>query len=279
MRRRPARRCGLPVQHPAWFFAGGGWVHPAGLAASWLRRAGTMSEFAGSRPVQRIRQTQGLWQLLDAQGRLIDSSATLILANAIDALRLLGMSDAPVVAVRGQLSVLDQADDAPPAQGWHPGCLFPATVTCCPPIDGTLLFGATAQPGDDDARVRAEDHLHNLQRLRRLVPGSVPELQPDRLQGRVGWRCVSSDRLPLIGAAPGPLTAPAQRLSQVPRQSGLYVFTALGSRGVGWAALGAQVLAAMIAGGPVPLGTPLVDAIDPARFALRRARRAAPQVV
>ena len=52
---------------------------------------------------------------------------------------------------------------------------------------------------------------------------------------------------------------------------------ALGSRGISWAALGAQVLAAQISGAPVPLESSLVDALDPARFALRAARRALPR--
>ena len=63
----------------------------------------------------------------------------------------------------------------------------------------------------------------------------------------------------------------------MPRLPGLYVFTALGSRGIGWAALGGQVLAALVSGAPVPLERSLVDAIDPARFALRTARRQLPQ--
>jgi tRNA 5-methylaminomethyl-2-thiouridine biosynthesis bifunctional protein len=60
----------------------------------------------------------------------------------------------------------------------------------------------------------------------------------------------------------------------VARRPGLFLFSALGSRGIAWAELGAQVLAAQISGAPVPLEASLVDALDPARFALRAARRA-----
>ena len=55
----------------------------------------------------------------------------------------------------------------------------------------------------------------------------------------------------------------------VARQEGLYMFTALGSRGITWAALGARVVAASISGTPLPIGSRLLDAIDPARFAVR----------
>jgi tRNA 5-methylaminomethyl-2-thiouridine biosynthesis bifunctional protein len=61
----------------------------------------------------------------------------------------------------------------------------------------------------------------------------------------------------------------------VPRQPGLYVFTALGSRGITHAALGGEVLAAWITGDPLPAPASLLDALDPARFIARKARRPA----
>jgi tRNA 5-methylaminomethyl-2-thiouridine biosynthesis bifunctional protein len=59
----------------------------------------------------------------------------------------------------------------------------------------------------------------------------------------------------------------------VPRVPGLFVFTALGSRGITWSALGAQLLASIITGAPAPIEASLIDAVDPARFVSRRARR------
>ena len=52
--------------------------------------------------------------------------------------------------------------------------------------------------------VRDADHAFNLQRLAQLSPASLPTsgLQTARLQGRVGWRCMADDRLPLVGAVP-----------------------------------------------------------------------------
>jgi tRNA 5-methylaminomethyl-2-thiouridine biosynthesis bifunctional protein len=98
------------------------------------------------------------------------------------------------------------------------------------------------------------------------------------LRARVGWRCVADDRLPLIGPVPvadGLRPATVTRPVDLPRRPGLYVFSALASRGITWAALGGQLLAAQISGAPQPLQAALIDAVDPGRFALRRARRAA----
>ena len=72
----------------------------------------------------------------------------------------------------------------------------------------------------------------------------------------------------------------AARLDQprfVPRQPGLFMFAALGARGITTAALGAQLLAASIAGGPSPVEADLLDAVDPARFAVRDRRRPRPR--
>jgi tRNA 5-methylaminomethyl-2-thiouridine biosynthesis bifunctional protein len=212
------------------------------------------------------------------QGLLIDSSATLILANAMDALRLLGAAHWPINALRGQVSLLDQSNTAPAARLPTPSVPLAGDGYVLPPVDEVLLFGATAQAQDADPLVRDADHAQNLQRLQRLSPSGLP-LRTELLRGRVGWRCVSDDRLPLVGAAPDEAAArsgPVERPTQVPRLPGLYVFTALGSRGIGWAALGGQVLAALVSGAPVPLERSLVDAIDPARLVLRHSRRRLP---
>ena len=71
--------------------------------------------------------------------------------------------------------------------------------------------------------------------------------------------------------------AASRRLDQprfVPRRPGLYVFTALGSRGIAQAALGGEILAAGLTGAPVPAPASLLDALDPGRFIARAARLA-----
>jgi tRNA 5-methylaminomethyl-2-thiouridine biosynthesis bifunctional protein len=79
-----------------------------------------------------------------------------------------------------------------------------------------------------------------------------------------------------LPVAEGPGAAPSPRLTQprhVPRESGLFVLAALGSRGIASAALGARVLAGLACGAPLPLDADLLDAVDAARFVARAARR------
>ena len=60
---------------------------------------------------------------------------------------------------------------------------------------------------------------------------------------------------------------------QIARLDGLYLLSALGSRGLTLAPLLGEVLAAWVSGAPLPLASSLLDAIDPARFIARAARK------
>jgi tRNA 5-methylaminomethyl-2-thiouridine biosynthesis bifunctional protein len=143
-----------------------------------------------------------------------------------------------------------------------------------PAVDGMAVAGATYDFDDEDPEPREAGHAGNLARLEKLVPVAAA-IDPATLGGSVGFRCVSADRLPLIGAFPDAarLTGRPPRRRDLPRAPGLYGLIALGSRGLTWAALGAEQVAAMIEGEPPPLEDALLDAVDPGRFALRRLRR------
>ena len=259
---------GIALAQPGWFYPGGGWVHPAGLARSYLDRADTQAELRTGLDAHRLERSATGWRVLDVRGRLLAEAPTVVLANASDAMRLLGAPDWPIESIRGQISIArapQLATARVPIAG--SGYVVPA-------VDGAVMFGATAQRGDADPSVRDADHALNLAQLERLLGRAVGS-QPSDLTGRTAWRCSAVDRLPVIGAVPDP-AARGARLHQprfVPRLPGLYVFTALGSRGITWSALGAQVLAACVTGAPAPVGASLLDAIDPARFVSRAARR------
>ncbi|MBP6777473.1 MAG: bifunctional tRNA (5-methylaminomethyl-2-thiouridine)(34)-methyltransferase MnmD/FAD-dependent 5-carboxymethylaminomethyl-2-thiouridine(34) oxidoreductase MnmC [Piscinibacter sp.] len=269
-----SQRAGLPLAAPAWFYPGAGWIAPAAFAASLLAQAGPRATLRTDIEVASLRRAGALWQLLDAAGGVIGEAAVVVLANALDAQRLLGTPDWPLLAVRGQTSELPVATPGlvlPRLPLTGNGYVLPALP------DGIALFGATSQPGDADPRLRVEDQHYNLDQLARLT-GSAPHGEL-ALAGRVGWRCVASDRLPVIGAVPDAdmiAAQPTLRLDQarfVPRLPGLYVFTALASRGITWASLGARTLASFVTATPCPLDANLLDAVDAGRFAAREARR------
>jgi tRNA 5-methylaminomethyl-2-thiouridine biosynthesis bifunctional protein len=277
-----SRHCKLPLRHPAWLYPGGGWVQPAALAGSFLRRAGAFARLQTSCAVHALVRSGDAWLLLDRQGQPIAEGGIVVLANADDALRLIGASHWPVQRVRGQISLYDNAAAPATRQIRLPAVPLAGNGYLLPHVLGQALFGATSQPGDDEAAPRTADHEHNLARLRAICPEALPQdatLDITRLHARVGWRCVADDRLPLIGPVPaqaGGVQPRVMRAIDLPRQPGLYLFSALASRGITWAALGGQLLAAQISGAPQPLEASLIDAVDPGRFALRQARRAGP---
>lgn len=263
---------GLPLHQSAWYYPGGGWVEPARLAQAWMTQAAPWARFAGGTQVARIRASGTAWQLLDTHDEVIDEAEVVVLANAGDALRLLGHPAWPIDPMRGQISLCDKT--LLPAL---PRLPIAGAGYLLPELNGMALFGATSQLGDMDGAVREEDHRHNLGQLAGLI-GHPIDLPMPALQGRTGWRWVAQDRLPVIGAVPDPqahIDRPLDHPRLVPRLPGLYVFTALGSRGITWSALGARVLGSLITGAPSPLEASLLDAIDPARFVSRAVRQQA----
>jgi tRNA 5-methylaminomethyl-2-thiouridine biosynthesis bifunctional protein len=154
--------------------------------------------------------------------------------------------------VRGQLTYL------PPIEPLR--CVVLRGGLVLPPVDGITVTGASFDLEDTDASVRTDSHEGNLERLESIIPGAARGLDPATLGGRTSFRTVARDRLPLAG----PLEVP-----------GLYGAFAYGSRGLLWAGLGAEVLASLMDGEPLPLEGPLVSALEPARFARRAARRGA----
>ncbi|HEY5764159.1 MAG TPA: FAD-dependent 5-carboxymethylaminomethyl-2-thiouridine(34) oxidoreductase MnmC, partial [Rhodocyclaceae bacterium] len=189
-----------------------------------------------------------------------------VLAGATDICSLAVSQHLPLFRFRGPVTHLpDEAIPGLKAVVCREGYLTPA-------LDGQHCVGASFHRGGEPA-IRAEDHLANLDRLERMIPGTAARWREQPLEGRVGFRPVSPDKVPIVGRLQ---TADAQAqgrdLSAVPRLPGLHVATGYGARGLVWAPLMAEVLACEIAGEALPIESDLAGAIDPARF-VARARR------
>ena len=228
---------GLTLHQPAWWYPGGGWVQPGGLARSFLERAGQRATLRANCAVESLTRDADGWVLRDASGNAMATSITVVLANAGDALRLLrplmppSSHDAwPLLKLRGQISMALLSEVGALSL---PRVPITGSGYLLPPIEGLAIFGATSQPDDDDPSVRDGDHLLNLAQLSRLT-GKRILLDTTQLTGRTGWRWSTDDRLPLLGAVPDIAAAiNVKRLeqpSQVPRLPGLYACTGLGSR-------------------------------------------------
>ncbi|HEY1042476.1 MAG TPA: FAD-dependent oxidoreductase, partial [Telluria sp.] len=136
-----------------------------------------------------------------------------------------------------------------------------------PAVEGVVSTGATY---DDiaDPLLLPSSHHENIRKARSLL-GDAQLGSDAPLSGRVGFRCIPPDRLPLVGELPDYSAGQRmERLRDVPRHAGLFGLLGYASRGLIWAPYAAEVLAAMLEGEPVPLENKLSRALDPARFLL-----------
>ncbi|MDN7475197.1 bifunctional tRNA (5-methylaminomethyl-2-thiouridine)(34)-methyltransferase MnmD/FAD-dependent 5-carboxymethylaminomethyl-2-thiouridine(34) oxidoreductase MnmC [Burkholderia multivorans] len=264
----------LPVAHGGLLFPHGGAVWPAALADAQCAAAGDRVQRLTRTEVARLERNGDEWHALDAHGRTLAQAPVVVLANAGDAVRLAGLRHVALQPVRGQLTLLPAASASPlPCPAIGDGYAVPLD-------DGTLLIGATFESDDVDPAIRVAGHAENLERVRRLLPGLIGDVPAlDTLRGRVAFRWVAGDRLPLIGplADEAQAVANARALSgakarDLPRMPGLYGAFGYGSRGLVWAALGAELIASQLDGEPWPIERELAEAVDPARFLIRALR-------
>ena len=265
---------GVPLLRPAWFYPGGGWMAPGPLAAHAL--TGDRVRFVGGVSAARLQRVGEIWQVLDAEGRLLAAAPVVVLAHATSAAALLqnlGHAVWPLQHTRGQVTHW---------AGATPLLMPVAGDGYAIPLPGGLLCGATREVEDPgEPALREADHRFNIERLRRLCGLGAPS-DPARWLGRTGWRLHAHDGLPVAGALPLPAWPEGTRADQarlLPREKGLFVLTALGARGLTLAPLLGRLVAAMATGMPWPLEQDLADAIDPARWRVRAARAAGSQPV
>lgn len=220
--------------------------------------------------VHSLRRADGQWQALDADGAVIAAAPVAILANGMQSAGLAQAAALPLQAIRGQVSHLPAASlpDLPfvlCGDGYLTGA-----------VNGLVSVGASYDRDDHDTALRVDSHAGNLDKLRQLLPGMSSDIDPDSLPGRVGFRCVSADRLPLVGALPDQAALAAGgevQLRDAPRWPQLYGLLAYASRGLIWAPLAAEIVACALEDEPAPLGKDLLALLDPARFALRAHRK------
>jgi len=261
---------GRPVEIGGWWFPQGGWVQPPSVCRAALAAFPERIALRCRTTVDRLERVENEWRALDATGAVIAAAPVLIMASGAAAPRFSQFSWLPQQPARGQVSHLPAA--ATP----------PLDIVVCrqggyamPTVDGLRLIGATSQLDDADPAERLADHVENLAKLEFSLPGFGAGIDPATLRGRVGFRPMSPDRLPIVGPVPEPVFAGAPRLHALPRQPGLWCMQGFGARGIVWSMLMANLLLSQLEGEPLPLESDLVDAIDPGRFLLGEERKTA----
>jgi tRNA 5-methylaminomethyl-2-thiouridine biosynthesis bifunctional protein len=234
----------------AWWHQQAAWIKPAALVRAWLAQSSI--RWRGGVTVASVRKGPAGWQLLDDAGSIVAESAVVVLAAAGQSAGLLGNRIA-LTPVRGQVSWGERDPSEP---GWPAfplngdGHLLPAI----PQGDRlTWLAGSSYGRGDTGLDVREAEQEDNLHKLATLAPHLARRLRPAFEAGRVkawtGTRWASRDRRPLVGWV----------------EPGLGVSTAMGSRGLTFAVLCAELLAARLHDEPLPLPRRQSAALDALR--------------
>ena len=258
---------GRPVFAGGYFFPMGGWVNPASLCEARLRAAGAGVRRCFSRTALQIRQTPDGWIVLGEESESLAHAPVLVLANAHDALSFPQIQGLRLKRVRGQVTHLSAGSLPPiPHVICRDGYITPA-------FEGLCCLGATFDFDTDSSTLEPDGHRANLARLRELIGWELPEVDPAGFSGRVGFRTLTPDRLPVVGPLPDFTQAPSGASRRIARLSGLHALLGLGSRGLVWSSLMAELLASQITGEPLPLERALAEATDPARFWVRAQRQ------
>lgn len=148
-----------------------------------------------------------------------------------------------------------------------------------------LEAAAGSPQGWAGARLRSADRLPIAGPIAGLIAGPITGPITGQIAGQVAGSIARSISRPIVGQAANPPSAEARamaatssrqslRLGDLRREAGLFVLTALGSRGATFAPLLGRLVAAQVLNRPLPLEADLVEALDPGRWQIKAARRA-----
>ncbi len=248
-------QCGLPLETPALWHVQAGWIKPASLVRAWLASPGVT--WRGNASVSRLVRQAGVWQALDATGQELASAELVVLAAGYGSRALSEAAGLPcplaLQAIRGQASWglygPGASEALPPFPVNGHGSLVPAV----PLAEGLAwVTGSSFERDNTRVELRPADEQHNFGKLQTLLPQAARALANQFETGQVkawaGVRCATPSRLPALGALEMP---------------GLWVCSGMGSRGLTFAALCAELLAARLHGEPLPVEQRQADALLP----------------
>ncbi|MES1977365.1 MAG: FAD-dependent 5-carboxymethylaminomethyl-2-thiouridine(34) oxidoreductase MnmC [Pseudomonadota bacterium] len=240
---------GLTVSDKAFRHSAAAWVKPASLVKAWLATPGV--SWRGKAKVAGLVSDKGSWQLKDEAGHTLAEAELVVIAAGFGSVALgASVTGKPpaLQAIRGQVSWSDAMADAGQMPVNGHGSFIPAV----PLAQGMVsMFGATFERDEEREDLKPQDHVDNLLKLGELLPGlDLP--QPADVQGWAGVRCATPGRLPVLS----PIVSE--------NQAQVWLCTGMGSRGLSFAHLCAELMAARLHGEPLPLELRLARALQTA---------------
>ncbi|MEH6564905.1 MAG: bifunctional tRNA (5-methylaminomethyl-2-thiouridine)(34)-methyltransferase MnmD/FAD-dependent 5-carboxymethylaminomethyl-2-thiouridine(34) oxidoreductase MnmC [Halopseudomonas sp.] len=270
---------GVSVSNGGLFFPAAGWVNPPSLCRQLASHP--LVQLHSSAQAEQLQRVDGLWQVRDAQGKVLASAPVAVICAAQDSTRFTQSSHLPLKAIRGQITHLPVTADSSALRS-----VLCADGYISPARQAEHHLGASFRFDRLDNEPSSEENLSNLDLLAALSPQleqcfADHRTQAGTLPARAALRCTAPDYLPLIGPLADPLAfaeryavlakdASQRPAAEAPWYENLYINAAHGSRGLISCPLGAELVAAWITGEPLPLPQDLAAAVHPNRFMLRR---------
>ncbi len=277
----PARlaACQLaPTEHALWHEKGG-WIRPASLVKVWLATPGV--SWRGKSSAKSLARRDGAWQVLGESNQELACAELVVLAAGHASAALAASADRgtsgqtrlgrqlALQAIRGQVSWAPLATDVAKrlpsfSVNGHGSLVAGLPLPGGEPGQLAWLTGSTYERDSVRIEIRPEDDQHNLQRLGKLLPDVAITLAGQygnqQVNAWAGVRCATPGRLPALGPLRPLALGGQQHADDLP---GLWVCSGLGSRGLTFAALCGEVLAARLHGEPLPITQKLADALLP----------------
>jgi tRNA 5-methylaminomethyl-2-thiouridine biosynthesis bifunctional protein len=196
--------------------------------------------------VNSLSTDNNLWKIAGGESTTIFAQRVIICAGHRSPELIPGTGSYRFKSVRGQVTYLHTDD-----------LQAPTAVVCGqryvnPSDEGIAVVGSTFDPGDSNPQTTIASHHENLEELRNMLPGILPDTPPpsritERLthtEGRTAFRCTTHDYQPVAGVL---------RDAQGNVVTGAYLLTGFGSKGLTYAPLLAEYIADILCDQPVCL--------------------------
>lgn len=244
---------GMPLIRGGLYFSTARRVQPQPLLAQLAQTDGITCVSAQAARVERTARGAWSWRVLDRTGAVLVEAEQVVLAAGLATQQLLAASAllesdsrlASMYGLEGELTYVDQALIA-----GGPRCIVSGDGYVLPAVQGQCVLGGSylndGDSPDASALARQDNLARGAQLLNIPLPRSAHAQLP--LKGWGGQRAVVPDRFPVVGPVLG--------------SPGLWVATGFASRGLTWASLAGDLIAARLTREPLPLENDIIARIS-----------------
>jgi len=243
---------GLPLTRGGLYFPTAARIQPACLLAELLAAPG-IEQLDGQ--VYVLKRKSGQWHAFNAAGQLLAAAPYVVVAGAHGTQALLQRSQLLEACGRlGAMHPLGGEITMFPAEifGDGPRCIVSGDGYVLPAVNDQCIVGSSYVHGAERMETTQDGQNENFRRAQGLLGAVAPfNFNPDqeaKLPGWAGWRAVLPGRLPAVGP--------------VAHTEGLWIATGYASRGLTWASLAGDLIAAALNGEPLPLERDIIDKIS-----------------